>query len=79
VAILGELLGRPVEQREPTEEQARERMGEHMPAPIVTALLGYWSDAHQRPPAAQDSAARITGRPARTFRRWATDNLAAFR
>jgi uncharacterized protein YbjT (DUF2867 family) len=78
-AILGELLGRPVELRELTEEQARERMGEHMPAPIVTALLDYWADAYQRPTATQDSAARITGRPARTFRQWAEENLAAFR
>jgi uncharacterized protein YbjT (DUF2867 family) len=78
-AILGELLGRPVEQRELTEDQARERMGEHMPASVVTALLDYWADALKRPTAAQDDARRITGRPARTFCRWASDNLAAFR
>ena len=79
VVILGELLGRPVELRELTEEQAYQRMGEHMPASIVAALLAYWADALKRPTAAQDSAARITGRPPRTFRQWASENLAAFR
>jgi uncharacterized protein YbjT (DUF2867 family) len=79
LAILGELLDRPIEVRELTREQAYRRMTEHMPAPVVESLLNYWARALANPMSADDSATRITGRPARTFRTWAAEHLDAFK
>ena len=78
VAVLAELLGRPIELRELTREQAVERMGRYMPAPVVQSLLNYWSGALDGLASAVDPAERITGRPSRTFRQWASQHLTAF-
>lgn len=78
LAILGELLGRPIEVRELTREQAYRRMTDHMPVPVVESLLNYWAQALVHPTPTVHSAERITGRPARTFRDWAAEHLDAF-
>ncbi|HEX4250306.1 MAG TPA: NAD(P)H-binding protein [Pseudonocardia sp.] len=78
VAVLAELLGRPIELRELTREQATERMGRYMPAPVVQSLLNYWAGALGGLADGEDSVRRITGRPGRTFRQWAGEHLAAF-
>ncbi|HWN32847.1 MAG TPA: NAD(P)H-binding protein [Pseudonocardia sp.] len=78
VAVLAELLGRPIELHELTREQAVERMGRYLPAPVVQSLLNYWSGALDGLAGAADSVQRITGRPGRTFRQWASQHLTAF-
>lgn len=79
VRILAELLDAPVELVELTRERAIEQMARHMPAPFVEALLDYWSQGTAEPAGAPHSVETITGRPGRTFRLWAEENLAAFR
>lgn len=79
VRILGELLGRDIEVREPTPQRAAEQMASHVPPPLVEAVLDYWAQLpHERTEAAR-TVERFTGRPGRTFRQWATEGLAAFR
>ncbi|AQW55940.1 NAD(P)H-binding protein [Streptomyces violaceusniger] len=77
--ILGELLNREIELREAAPEQAAARLGSHVPAPLVAAVLDYWAQLSDGRCEASRSAEPITGRPGRTFRQWATENLAWFR
>ncbi|MEU7146087.1 NAD(P)H-binding protein [Nocardia sp. NPDC046473] len=79
VQTLGELLERRIELREPTREQAAEQLRGHVPAPLVEAVLDYWSQLPGKQTEAARSVERITGRPGRTFRQWATEHLAMFR
>ncbi|WP_028923373.1 SDR family oxidoreductase [Pseudonocardia acaciae] len=78
LAILSDLTARPIELHELTRTQAHQRMTAHMPTPIVESLLDYWAAAQARPVSAEHAADRITGRPARSFRTWATEHLDAF-
>ncbi len=79
VGILGELLDRPIGIHEPTRERAAEQLRGHVPAPLVEAVLDYWSQLPCDPLAGERSAERITGRPARTFRQWADEHIGEFR
>lgn len=78
LGILGELLGREIPVRELTRDQAVEQMGRFVPAPILASLLGQWAAGVGQPAATLDTVERVTGRPARTFRQWAGENLGAF-
>ncbi|MGM0353626.1 SDR family oxidoreductase [Streptomyces sp. ECR3] len=77
--ILGELLGRPVELREPTRQQAVEQLSAHVPAALAASILDYWAALPTEHHEAARSTERLTGRPGRPFRRWAADNLDLFR
>ncbi|MFD2466384.1 NAD(P)H-binding protein [Amycolatopsis silviterrae] len=70
--ILAEVLGREIKLREPTRHEAVQQL----PTPLAEAILDYWA---QLPGESARGVERITGRPGRTFRQWATENLAAFR
>ncbi|WP_116200137.1 NAD(P)H-binding protein [Amycolatopsis circi] len=70
--ILAEVLGKEIELREPTRREAVQQL----PAPLAEAILDYWA---QLPGESDRSVERITGRPGRTFRQWAMENVAAFR
>lgn len=78
LGILAELLGREIPVRELTRDQAEERMGRFVPAPILASLLALWAAAVGHPAETDDTVERLTGRPARTFRQWAGENLGAF-
>ncbi|GAA4536633.1 SDR family oxidoreductase [Amycolatopsis samaneae] len=75
---LAELLGRGIELRAATRAQAARQLGGHVPAPLVEAVLDYWARLPGESEATR-SAERITGRPGRTFRQWAAENLTGFR
>ncbi|GAA2105708.1 NAD(P)H-binding protein [Kitasatospora saccharophila] len=77
--ILGELLDRPIELREPTRQQAAARLSAHVPAPLVDSVLDYWAALPTEHHEAARSTERLTGRPGRPFRRWAADHLDLFR
>uniref|UniRef100_A0AAU3ICU7 NAD(P)H-binding protein n=1 Tax=Streptomyces sp. NBC_01393 TaxID=2903851 RepID=A0AAU3ICU7_9ACTN len=76
-AIAG-ALGREILFVEITPDEARELMGQAMPAPVVEMVLGYLADAVVNPPVAVDTVERVTGVPARTFARWAADHAGDF-
>ncbi|MEU4035507.1 NAD(P)H-binding protein [Streptomyces collinus] len=78
VRAIARAVGRPVAFVEITPEQAREAMAAAMPAPVVEMVLRYLADALAHPPVPVDTVERVTGRPARTFARWAADHAADF-
>lgn len=80
VRTLSEVLGRDIRLEELTEEAARQAsLQRHVPVPIIDALLSLGKNSLGRPPVILDTVQKITGRPARTFRQWASDHADAFR
>jgi uncharacterized protein YbjT (DUF2867 family) len=78
-AILGGVLGRDLRLVAEPDDDARRRMGESMPDTLVDAFFqffrrGGYDDSH-----VDDTAARLLGRPPRTFRDWALAHAGAFR
>jgi uncharacterized protein YbjT (DUF2867 family) len=78
IAVLADVTGRPIAINEQTEQEAREQMSRHVPAPIVDSLLNLWSAANGVPAHVADTVETVTGKPARTFRQWAQENRALF-
>jgi uncharacterized protein YbjT (DUF2867 family) len=76
---LASLLARELHWREPTREQAVQHLSRHAPLPLIDAILDYWSQQPRQHHEARRSVERITGRPGRTFRQWASERLDAFR
>lgn len=80
LARLGGALGRKLRWEEQRPEEARRVMlDQRMPPPIVDTLLEQWADSVGASAPTTDTVERITGRPARTFARWAADHAADFR
>ena len=77
--VLGDLLGRDVELREASHEQATGQLSKHIPAPLAAGVLDYWAQLPGNRTEASRSTHQITGHPGRTFRQWATENLDLFR
>jgi uncharacterized protein YbjT (DUF2867 family) len=78
-AAIGEALGEPVGFVEWSRDEARARMREFMPEPVVDttlAILGAPSPAEQR---VGDDVERVTGRAPGTFADWARRHAAVFR
>ncbi|MFJ8083203.1 SDR family oxidoreductase [Streptomyces sp. NPDC096205] len=78
-AELARLLHVPLRLEELAADQARAAMGRRYPEPVVEALL---HSAHRQRAGAKtgvtDTVRRLTGRPARSFARWAEDHLDDF-
>ncbi|MGW2086255.1 NAD(P)H-binding protein [Streptomyces sp. NPDC001880] len=78
-ARLAELLCRPLRFEELEPEQARAALGARYPADIVEALLESAERGREGSKAEVDgTVAALLGRPAGTFRGWASDHLSAF-
>ena len=80
VAIIGEVIGRPLRYQEIPPEAAKQGMVRHgFPEPFVEALMArYAREVGQAAPLTGE-VERILGRPARTYAEWAADHAAAFR
>ncbi|MFE2326755.1 NAD(P)H-binding protein [Streptomyces sp. NPDC059385] len=78
LAVLADVIGRPIPVEHITRAEAERQMGAHMPATVVGSLLDLWEAADHRPAAIADTTATLLGRPARTFRQWAEENSAHF-
>lgn len=77
-AVIADALGEPVQFVELTRDEARAKMLEFMPEPVVEStldILGTPKPAEQR---VSPDVERVLGRPARTFTDWAARNVAAF-
>jgi uncharacterized protein YbjT (DUF2867 family) len=79
VAILGELLGRELPFRVQGDDEAREDMTSRMPAEYVDAFFDFYVGGAVDETSVLPTVEQVTGRPPRTFREWAEENLAAFR
>lgn len=78
LALLADAIGREIPVEHITRTQAEQQMGNHMPAHMVSSLLDLWEAADHVPAAIADTTETLLGRPARTFRQWARENVAAF-
>ncbi len=80
VAIIGDVIGRPLRYQEITPEAARQAMAASgIPEPFVEALMARYARDVGRPAPLTGEVEKILGRPARTFAQWVTDHADAFR
>ncbi|GAQ52026.1 NAD(P)H-binding protein [Streptomyces acidiscabies] len=77
--ILGAAVGRGVRYEDVPPETAREELRAAMPADFADTVLAYLAAGVGHPAPVEDTVARVTGRPARTFAQWAADHAADFR
>ncbi|AXB48425.1 nucleoside-diphosphate sugar epimerase [Amycolatopsis albispora] len=80
VRTIGEVVGREVRWRELAPEIALERFTEIWgDRAFAEARLAAWRSFVEIPERVTGTVARLLGKPARTFRTWATEHAAAFR
>jgi uncharacterized protein YbjT (DUF2867 family) len=80
LAIIGEVIGRPLRYQEIPPEVARQGMVERgFPEPFVQALMARYARDAGQPAPVTGAVERILGRPARTYAEWVADHSAAFR
>jgi uncharacterized protein YbjT (DUF2867 family) len=80
VAIIGEVIGRPLRYQEISPEAAKQGMVEHgFPEPFVEALMARYARGVGQAAPLTDEVETILGRPARTYAEWVADHAAAFR
>jgi uncharacterized protein YbjT (DUF2867 family) len=78
VAILAEVLDRPIPVVELSRQQAVEQRPAFIPAEVMTELLDTDARYVDGPTLVTDTVQVVTGVPARDFRRWAVEHRAAF-
>lgn len=79
VAVIGEVIARPVSYQEVPAEAFRQGMIQRgLPQPFVDALLARYARGIGPAEGVTDEVERILGRPARTYAEWVADHAAAF-
>ncbi len=78
LAIIGEVVGRPLRFEELSPEQAMVELPGGLPPPVMQMLLRAWSGAVGQPALVTQTVEPVTGKPARTFREWASEHAAEF-
>ena len=78
VATLAAALGRPLRYEPLSDEQARAEMAPDTPAPYIDAFFRFYSGGEFDDSAVLDTVAQMTGRPPRSFARWARAHADAF-
>lgn len=80
VRIIGEVIDRPVRWEELSREAAREDLvAAFGDASFADGALDAWAEFVSQPERVTSTVEEVTGRPARTFRQWATDHAGDFR
>ena len=79
VRIIGDALGRAIRFEELTPDEFRQSTAGVWPPMLVEMLLTAWAATIGVPAYVSHAVGDITGTPARTFRQWADDHVAAFR
>ena len=79
VRVLGTVLGRELRFEAKSNDEARAEMSAAMPAEYVDAFFRFFVDGTLDESIVLPTVADVTGRPARSFEQWATDNAGAFR
>jgi uncharacterized protein YbjT (DUF2867 family) len=79
IAAIGDAIGRPLRMQEISPDEAREELFPGAPRAIVNMLLGAWSGAIGQPAFVTSTVEQVTGKPALTFRDWASEHAADFR
>jgi len=76
--ILGEVLGRDLRFQAQPDDEARAEMAAAMPAAYVDAFFDFYVKGTLDESQPQPDVAEVTGRPPRTFRRWAQAHAGEF-
>ena len=80
VAIIGEVLGRPLRYQEiPPEAAGKGMTASGLPEPFVGALMARYAREASEPAPLTGEVERILGRPARSYAEWVADHAAGFR
>jgi uncharacterized protein YbjT (DUF2867 family) len=80
VAVIGEVLGRPLRYQElPPEAATQGMLAQGLPEPFVRALMVRYARGLGQAAPVTGEVERILGRPARTYAQWVTDHADAFR
>jgi uncharacterized protein YbjT (DUF2867 family) len=80
VAVIGEVIGRPLRYQEIPPEAAKQGMvGLGFPEGFVDAYLSLLAEAVGRPALVTNEVEKALGRPARSYAEWVADHAAAFR
>lgn len=75
VAILGEVLNRPLRFEEQSPEEAKATMlASGWPEPLVDSMLAAWAAMTGTPEPITSTVEEVTGRRPKTFRQWAEDH-----
>ena len=78
IAAIGDALNRLIPVQELSPEEARTQVFCDWPAPVVNMLMNAWEAAAGQPAFVSSTVEEITGRPARSFREWASDHKQEF-
>lgn len=78
IRVIGEAIGRDLKFEELDPEPVREQIAQFIEPAFINALFDLMARTVGKPAAVNSLVEQITGRPARTFARWATDHAAAF-
>jgi hypothetical protein len=78
VAILGQVLGRPLRFQAQADQEARAEMSATMPAKYVDAFFDLYVGGTLDESTVLPTVAEVTGRPPRSFAQWATAHAGAF-
>ncbi|MGA4802225.1 NAD(P)H-binding protein [Streptomyces lavendulocolor] len=79
LTIIGRAAGRRIGIGTVTPEEWKASVAPYVPAEFADALLDHWSACTAGPVPLTRTVEELTGRPARTFARWAADHAGAFR
>ncbi|MFF0446504.1 NAD(P)H-binding protein [Streptomyces sp. NPDC004609] len=77
--ILADAIGIPVPYNTVTPEAWKSSVADYLPGAFADGLLNHWASTDGSPTPLTGAVERLTGRPARTFARWAAENADAFR
>jgi uncharacterized protein YbjT (DUF2867 family) len=78
LAVLGEVLGRPLRLVPQPDDEARDAMSANMPPPLVEAFFAFSRGGTYLDNEVGQTTARLLGRPPRTFRDWARAHAGDF-
>ena len=78
LSIIRQAAGRAFEIEEISPDEARRELLTIMPPPVINMLLNAWAAADGQPAVVTSTVEEITGTPARTFHKWATDHAVEF-
>ncbi|MFQ6393028.1 NAD(P)H-binding protein [Nocardia sp. KC 131] len=78
VAVLAEVLGRPLVCQNLTNEETRAELEASMPAEYVEAFISFFVDGTLDESRIHDTVREVTGRDPHTFEQWARAHAAAF-
>ena len=78
VAILGQVLGRPLRFEAQPDDEARAEMSAAMPPKYVDAFFRFYADGTLDESVVWPTVRELTGRPPRTFAQWAAAHADAF-